>query len=350
MWKKRIILTLWFVLGAATMVLLVAAMHKKEENLVSDIKVEIEGAEEHVFVDEKDVVSFLNKMGINKGTVLNKIDSHYLEEGLKQNAWIKNADLFFDNNNVLRVNIQEREPFARIFTMSGNSFYIDSSGKRLPLSDNQSARVPVFTSFPSDNKKLSGPDSTILAEVKYIAAAIREDSFFLQQVSQVDITPQHTYEMIPVLGNQVIAIGDTSNLQDKFNRLYSFYKQVWPKAGFEKYERIDVQYNGQVVATRRGAAKPMSDSASAMMRLTGTIEKMGTMISDSSIADITKMKPAVDSAAKTTLTNLPVVRNIVPKAVMAKPKHVVAKKNTAVKPKQNAKNKKQAKALMRKKH
>ncbi len=333
------ILSLWFVLGAAIIVLLVSAMHKKEIKEVSDIKVEIEGAEQHVFVDEKDVVSFLNKMGVNKGTEIDRIDLRHLEDGLKLNGWINNADLFFDNNNIMHVNIQEREPVARIFTINGSSFYIDSSGKRLPLSDNLSARVPVFTSFPSENKKLSGPDSAVLADIKYITQFIQRDSFWLQQVSQIDITPQHTYEMIPVLGNQVIALGDTSNLEDKFDRLYSFYKQVWAKAGFEKYERIDVQYDGQVVASRRGAAKPMMDSLKAMSQLANNMQKMNTMLRDSAVTgNTTELKPVVDSIAKPATAKKDVkpisaTSTLKAKAPAAKKKVVKAKPTGKRKPK-----------------
>ena len=41
------------------------------------------------------------------------------EEQLKNNAWIKDAELFFDNHQILHVNISEREPVARVFTISG---------------------------------------------------------------------------------------------------------------------------------------------------------------------------------------------------------------------------------------
>ncbi|WP_153797024.1 cell division protein FtsQ/DivIB [Foetidibacter luteolus] len=348
MWKKRIILTLWVLLGSATIVLLVSAMHKKEIKTVSDIKVEIEGAEQHVFVDEKDIIDFLNKMGVKKGTELFRIDTRHLEDGLKMNGWIRDADLFFDNNSILHVDIQEREPMARIFTISGNSFYIDSSGKRLPLSDNLSARVPVFTSYPSDNKKLSAPDSVVLAEIKYIAQHIQRDSFWLQQVAQVDLTPQHTYEIVPVLGNQVITLGDTSNLADKFNRLYSFYRQVWAKAGFEKYERIDVQYDGQVVASRRGAAKPYLDSAKAMQQLSSSLRQMNTMMRDTSVGMDAKLLNVVkDTSVKKVLPakimNRPQVK---PKPVL-KAKAPVVKKKTVKKTVNNSKSRKPKAVLQR---
>ena len=86
--------------------------------------------------------------------------------------------------------IEEREPIARVFTLQGSSFYIDSSCMRLPLSDKLSARVPMFTSFPSDKKILSRPDSLVLNDVKQIAQYIQQDSFLMAQVAQIDITPQ----------------------------------------------------------------------------------------------------------------------------------------------------------------
>ncbi len=297
MLKKKLIFTGWCLLAAGLVFLLITAMRKKENKTVSEIKVEVIDAEEHVFVDEKEVVVFLNKMGITKETELYKINVRHLEEGLEKNTWVKKADLFFDNDNVLHVTIHEREPLARVFTINGSSFYIDSSGKRLPLSDKLSARVPVFTSFPSGERKLSAPDSTVLNDVKQLAQFIAKDSFWLRQISQVDITPQRTFELIPVLGNQVIAIGDANDLDGKFNRLYSFYKQVWTKAGFEKYETIDVRFNGQVVASRRGAAKPNVDSLRAAMQLADNVARMNNAMADSSVIARSVVKPAVDSAS-----------------------------------------------------
>jgi cell division protein FtsQ len=338
MLKKKLIFTGWCLLAAALVFLLITAMRKKENKTVSDIKVEVIDAEEHVFVDEKEVVVFLNKMGISKETELYKINVRHLEEGLEKNTWVKKADLFFDNDNVLHVTIHEREPLARIFTINGSSFYIDSSGKRLPLSDKLSARVPVFTSFPSSERKLSAPDSLVLNDVRQLAQFIAKDSFWMRQISQVDITPQRTFELIPVLGNQVIAIGDTNDLEGKFDRLYSFYKQVWTKAGFEKYETIDVRFNGQVVASRRGAAKPNVDSLRAAMQLADNVARMNNAMADSSVVGRNEVKPAVDSAGhaavvpasttkpnKVAATTKPAAKKTTAKPAGTKPRAVMKK-------------------------
>ncbi len=336
MWKQRIQMILWCVFGAATVILLVAAMENKEHKTCSSVDIAIKGADDNVFVNKKNTVQLLDDAGAVNGNDISTVDFKKIEDSLEKNAWIKSAELFFDNNQVLHANITEREPLARIFTLQGTSFYIDSSGFRLPLS-NGVARVPVFTSFPSANKILAAPDSAVLQDVKKIAQYIQKDSFWMAQVAQVDITPQRTYEIIPVLGNQVIKLGDAENLDEKFLKLFSFYKQVWSKYGFEKYETIDVQYEGQVVAVRRGAVRPAMDSAKAMQVFGNSANMLAAVLKDTTYSapvikkDTTapvqnKMPAAVNTAnPKTTGQKKsikpkakPAVQNKKPKAVLPK--------------------------------
>jgi cell division protein FtsQ len=64
MWKQRIIQALWIIAGSGTLVLLVAAMQKKSAKFCSDVQIEITGATEHVFVDEKDIKEILKGKGL----------------------------------------------------------------------------------------------------------------------------------------------------------------------------------------------------------------------------------------------------------------------------------------------
>ncbi len=322
MWKKRFILFAWTLLGIATVALLIAAMGVKNHKTCSGINLILEGGKEEVFLNEKTLLKIINRNGAIKGRDIASIDVNNIEALLEQNAWVKNAELFFDNNQVLQIRITEREPLARIFTMQGNSFYIDSSATILPLSDDLSARVPVFTSFPSDKHKLSIPDSLLMDEVKKIALFIQPDSFWMSLVSQIDISPQGTFQLIPLLGNQVIELGDADSLQPKFDRLFSFYKQVWAKAGFEKYEKIDVQFSGQVVATKRGAQRAFTDSVKAMQQLRNSLENMNAGMVENAVPEIKenivkKTEKTMPQNAKQVKKNIPLKKHK-PKAVMKK--------------------------------
>ncbi|MES1223267.1 MAG: hypothetical protein ABUT20_47675, partial [Bacteroidota bacterium] len=107
-----------------------------------------------------------------------------------------------------------------------------------------------FTGFPG-KKVLNSKDSILLNEVKNMAQFIYADSFWMAQAAQIDITPERTFEMIPMVGNHIIKLGDGENIDQKFHRLFTFYKEVLSKTGFDKYRLIDVQYAGQVVASKQ---------------------------------------------------------------------------------------------------
>ena len=259
---KKMFTTLWLAVGAGTILLLVAAINKKDAQLCTGVNITIEGVDNNFFVDKKDILNSITSIvGSNPaGEVISAFDLKKLEKDLQKDIWIKTAQLFFDNNNRLMVKVFEREPMARVFTKSGNTFYIDSSLAMLPLSEKFSARLPVFTGFPSDKIVLAKADSGLLKDILKISLAIQKDTFNTAIIDQVDITPQRNFEMIPKIGNTIIVFGDATDVEEKFNKLKLFYRQVMVKAGLNKYSVLNIQYKGQVVAKRKGGEDKSIDS------------------------------------------------------------------------------------------
>lgn len=273
--QKVLLTSLWIAMGAGILFLLVAAIGKKNKQRCSDYVINMKGNQGIFFVDKQDVLKLLNAAtgGKIKGEQMKSFNLMRLEQLLEDNAWIKDAELYFDSQDVLHISIAEREPVARIFTTAGSSFYIDSSSFRMPLSDKLSARVPVFTNFPARGV-VTRKDSLLLASVRQMALFILNDPFWMAQVAQVDITPQRDFEMITTIGNHLVRFGNGQNVQDKFNRLFVFYKQVLRKAGFDKYSVIDVQYAGQVVGTKRGTATAVVDSVQLRKNVQKLLERI----------------------------------------------------------------------------
>lgn len=265
--KKILFALLWLAIGTGTTVLLAAAIRKNDSKQCKNVAIKISGIEntlfnDEKFVDEKDILNTIEKVGNGNpvGKSIGSFDLRQLETELEKSTWIKNAELFFDNNDILKVTVQEREPVARVFTAGGTSFYIDTALKMLPLSDKFSARLPVFTNFPSDKMVLSAADSNLLRAVRDISIVLQKDSFSMAMIDQVDITAQQHFEMIPKIGNQLIVFGNATDIEEKFSKLQLFYKQVMIKTGWSKYSEINVQYKNQVVAKKRGAEDKTADS------------------------------------------------------------------------------------------
>ncbi len=257
---------LWVLVGSASIVLLVSAVHNKEMKVCKGVEINISGVSNNFFIDKSDIYNIIKNFGgdSTQKKSLASIDLGRIEKALEKDLWVKNAELYFDNNNFLKVSVEEREPVARLFTVTGNTFYIDSSCMMLPLSDKFSARLPVFTGFTSDARILAKGDSTLLCSIKNMSLKILSDTFLMALIDQVDINTNKSFELIPKLGKQRIIFGDATDVNSKFDKLKLFYKDVITQSGWNRYSTINLQYQNQVVASIRGKEDIKTDSLRTM--------------------------------------------------------------------------------------
>jgi cell division protein FtsQ len=254
-WKKVLVATIWMLVAAGTIVLLIAATRQQSAQVCSSVEVTITGVNGVNYISENEVLNTIagGRPDLLKGARIKTFDLQQLEELLEQNLWIRNAELFFDNQEVLHVDVQERIPVARVFTLSGTTFYVDEEGKQLPATNNQVARVPVFTSFPELTKPLMGKDSVLLLQVRDMGNYLLHHAFWMAQVEQVQIN-NYEMELVPKLGRHDILFGAGTQIEQKFKRLELFYQQIMKKTGWNYYSKLDVRYNKQLVAVRRDSA------------------------------------------------------------------------------------------------
>ena len=293
-WQTILVRVLWSIAGAALIVLFVIAWKAKEEKKYNSIQIELVGENTAaLFMDEKEILQIIHEQGVKEGQAIGELNLNTLEKYLETIRWIKQVELFLDNAQVLQVKIEQRIPIARIFTASGNSFYIDKEGLQLPLKQLTVLRLPVFTNFPSDQEKLSKPDSLLLNDVLHFTQAVATDSFFMAQTAQVNIASNGDFELVPSVGDHLVLIGSVENIEDKLNRLYTFYKKVWVQSGLNAYQVIDCRFDNQIVALKKGM-QPIQFSANdlptkdSIMAINGAVDS----------ANLTTTKPALVTAPK----------------------------------------------------
>lgn len=282
--KKILSSIIWMLAGIACITLLISAVLNKETKVCKAVEIEISGVNNNFFIDKNDVYAIIKNFGgdsIQQRSLVD-INLKQIERELEKNVWIKNAELFFDNNNVLKVSVDEREPIARVFGNFGISFYIDSSCKVLPLSDKFSARLPIFTGLNNNIENLTSADSALLKDIKNISIKISRDSFLMAMIEQVDIIDNRSFEMIPKIGKQKIIFGDATDIDLKFTKLKMFYKTIIAQAGWNRYNSIDLQYKNQVVAIVRGAADVAEDSLRTLQLMQSIVENATRQSGDSS--------------------------------------------------------------------
>jgi cell division protein FtsQ len=306
-WKNILVKVLWSMAAIAMVVLFVFAWRAKVSKKCTGIDIVLTGnAGGFIFMDEKEILKLINEQGIKVGTPIANINLYKIEETLMATKWVEKTTIYIDNQQQLKVNIEQRVPIARVFTASGNSFYIDKVAQQLPLRQLSVLRLPVFTGFPSDLDKLSKPDSTLLQNILKFSTVIQQDSFFIAQVAQINIAPNGDFEMIPTIGSHTVLIGSVEQLEDKLNRLFTFYKKVFVPAGINAYEVLDLRFDHQLVALKKGLQPIQYDAGSLPIInldavINDSIPIMDTMLvkkldSTSNIVDSTRKKVEVKVA------------------------------------------------------
>jgi cell division protein FtsQ len=340
-WKKLVIRICWILTASGIITFFITGKLSKNKKKCADINIEISGVDKHLFIDEKDIIELLTANGSVIGKPIHSLKLREMEEIVERNEWVKNAEIYFDNQQVLQINIEERQPIARIFQTNGNSFYLDTAAIILPLSNKVAARVPVFTSCSLQQTK----DSILLTQIVNLAQFISLDSFLNAQIAQIDITPNNKFEIIPLIGNHVVRLGDASDFEKKLNRLSIFYKTAWIKYGINKYQILDVQYNNQVIGIKRGqwsqTQSPLIDS-SGYRKTDALVSKPLTVHPNPIVA---KVKTVSNNVKKVTATpkkvvgtsknNVLPVKKVIPISTLPKqakkPKTLMPKNNKTIK-------------------
>jgi|GEM_PF-393827 len=293
--RKLLIALFWLLAGAGMVTLLVAANRRGQGHVVREVRIRIKGDGEQFFVDKGDILQMLTFAHRKPlaGSAFESLNLARLEEALERGIWIRQAELYIDSRDVLHVQVAEREPVARVFTTEGRSFYLDSAGKQLPLLEKESARVLLVTNYPGALQNRQ--DSLRADEVRRMATRIHGDPFWHEQLSQIDLLPDGSYEAIPVLGNHIVRLGNADALESKLKRLLLFYRKVLAQTGFDKYAAVDLRFDGQVVGVQRGPVSKV-DSIQLQKNIAELLLRAQQQLTQDSLAAVEQLNEAAERA------------------------------------------------------
>ncbi len=249
--RKLLLMVMWCLLIAGVILLfLMIGKHKKNE-ICSAIKIQIKNSENNHFIDTPFVLECIHADQII-GSKISSIAVDELELELKRNSHIKNAEVYTDISGTLFISIWQRNAMARVINNAGESFYIDEENFKMPVSENYTARVLVCSG--NINEKCTKSDtinSNTLKTCACIAQYVHKSSFWVSTIEQIFVTSDSVIVLVSKLGDLKIIFGDSNDIESKFNKLYTFYTEVLPKTGWEKYSSIDLSFKNQLIAKRK---------------------------------------------------------------------------------------------------
>ncbi|MEM6687337.1 MAG: hypothetical protein AAF617_16275 [Bacteroidota bacterium] len=194
--------------------------------------------------------AFITRAMVNKLLIQNsntatsvrkeQLDLDILEERLRANEMIQDAEVYLSVNGTLGAQIKQRTPIARIATK--NSYYIDSEGKAMPLSSVSAARVP-FVEGKVNKKELKN--------IYELATYIASDDFLKKNVISIIQNDNKTFHLKLRANDFVVLFGTVENIEAKVNNLKAFYKKATKDKTLNDFAKVDLKFTNQVVCTKK---------------------------------------------------------------------------------------------------
>ena len=235
--------------GLLLLSLITYAGVKNNARQVDNIKVEIYDQEGNFFTDQFEIIDLMTDksadyvIGVEQG----KIDPKTLESRVETNPFVKDAQVYRDLKGNLKVNVVQSKPIARLFVDGKNDRYIDSEGNILPINARHTARVPLLETDFKFSWESNLNESSYGKEIFDLLIHIENDDFWKAQIAGLLLKVDGEVELFPQVTKQKIEFGLPDDIEKKFSKLMTFYKEILPKKGWNTYERVNLKFENQII-------------------------------------------------------------------------------------------------------
>ncbi len=261
--RKIIVILAWIIFVAGIIFALFYTGIINRNKTCTSVDISIDYNKSEMFFSKEDIQDYIYKNDTVVGKKLSDINVGMVENLILSNQYVYNADVFKTMNGILKISVVQRKPIIRIYNTKNQQYYIDDKGVKMPISDRYPVRIliangyidSVYTPFvPSNHMQredtIALQKDSLMYGLFRIAGIINNDDFLKAMIEEVYVTRDHEFELIPKIGNQVIILGDASDLKVKFEKLFTIYKEGISQNAWEKYKIINLKFKNQVVCTK----------------------------------------------------------------------------------------------------
>jgi len=260
--RKRIIaISSTILLLAAMVALLGFGIQKQHQRSVSDVKITIRyrGAEPLItstMIRDRiaDIYDTLN------GRLVDAVDVESIQYGLEQLSTVKSAGVQIRPDGSVEVRVLQRKPLLRVINSAQVQYYVTEDGRVVLGNRTLSAALPVLTGNISEGFRLRDldgfrcdtlSDGHFLKQAYVLGKAFENHPFINALAEQVYLNADGGYDIVPMVGPDLIRLGRLDMLEDKFSKITRFYKSTYGHIDWSKYSILDARFANQVVCIKK---------------------------------------------------------------------------------------------------
>ena len=188
------------------------------------------------FIDEKDIKDLVKQY--NPTRKIGDVKIPELEKKINENPFVDSANVYMNLNGNLNVDIKQRVPVFRL-SKNGKDFYVDEKGVEFPISRNFSYPCMLV---------MGDVDASEYQELGQLVEKIDKDDFSKKYFIGIK-KEKNNYNLLTSDGNYKVEIGDLENIDFKVKGFKTFVEKYLVYQNPNKYKKISVKYNNQIVTT-----------------------------------------------------------------------------------------------------
>ena len=213
-----------------------------EDRICEGVRVEIIDSIPDGFITDEYVRSILTRNKIApQGMKICDVNLEQIEQLMLEESHIERASCYYDAAGKLCIKVVPQQPILHVISGKGEDYYLSSTGQTMPTA---TFNVDLCVATGNVTKKFA---SEHLLE---LARFIHDDLFWSEQIEQIHVVSPEEIELYPRVGQHIIELGNVEGFQEKLNRLRIFYREGLERVGWNKYKKISLAYDGQVVCTK----------------------------------------------------------------------------------------------------
>lgn len=216
---------------------------KPDHHVCGAVTVEYKSKVDVHHVDRKEVIALLKTGKVYPvGKQLKDINTAKMEQALRKHSFIEEAECYITSGGNVMIEVYERTPLLHVLSSKGEDYYIDKDGY-IFAAGMEAIYLPVVTGeVTRDFAKKTLP---------HLAQLLHASPFWSAQVAQIHVTPKQELELVPRVGEHTLFLGKAENLEEKLRKLEDFYTHALPTVGWNKYGRINIEFDNQIICTKR---------------------------------------------------------------------------------------------------
>lgn len=218
---------------------------------VLDVRIIIENNDGNHVLEEQDIFRLMRLDRENlQGASLKMLNLRQLEQRIRSNRWVEDADAYTDLKGNLFIEVTLRRALARFVQPDGSGAFIATDGTVMPVPQQFAVRSLLISGAKAyhlmrlDNLYQDEYGSKLMA----LLHALYGDEFWHAQIAQLEIAASGKINMLPQVGAQLIEFGQPEQVQNKLKKLNIFFVKILPTLGWNRYHRVNLEYENQIVA------------------------------------------------------------------------------------------------------